>query len=138
MTKNTPAPAYQYEYTDAAAIHLEGANGLLYFLQSIAEEQAKANLSSKEQAAILGNLQILLHEAIGQLNIDQDAHGSDWSVIIQMILGVKATAKAMQAAHLEQCDMANHHIQIAALFSNSELIKKALEYLQENCSKEGA
>ena len=105
------------EYTDSALLHLDGASGLLFLLQSTLEPTAPA-LSDSEVVGIIATAQSLIQLAYDDLQKDS----GNWTSTLLKMDGVRGALKALSSGYLSECDLPNNRIQIAAIHSLQHIV----------------
>ena len=132
MTKPAQNPSIQdtfnSEHIDSATLHLAGASGLLYLLQTTLEPTA-TELTNSEAVGIIKTAQSLTVWAYDDLAKDEDQNGHDWTTIMQWLDGVRGSLSALRYGYVGECDLPNNLIQIAAIHSLQAVISEALAYI---------
>lgn len=140
MTKPAQNPsvktAFNSEHIDSASLHLAGANGLLYLMQTTLEPNA-GELTNAEAVGILKTSASLVQWAYDDLAKDQQANGHTWTTILLWLDGVRGSLSALRYGYVGECDLPNNRIQIAAIHSLQAVISEALAYVN-NYGDEGA
>ena len=132
MTKPAQNPSIQdtfnSEHIDSATLHLAGASGLLYLLQTTLEPTA-TELTNSEAVGIIKTAQSLTVWAYDDLAKDEDQNGHDWTTIMQWLDGVRGSLSALRYGYVGECDLPNNLIQIAAIHSLQAVISEAMAYI---------
>ncbi|MEC7118813.1 MAG: hypothetical protein VXW65_02785 [Pseudomonadota bacterium] len=132
MTKPAQNPsvntAFNSDYIDSAILHLDGASGLLWLMQTTLEPTA-TELPDSEAVGIIKTVHSLIQWAYDDLVKDQDCNGHVWTTVMQWLDGVRGGLSALRYGYLNECDLPNNKIQIAALHSLQAVIREALAYV---------
>jgi len=140
MTKPAQNPsvktAFNSEHIDSASLHLAGANGLLYLIQTTLEPTA-TELTNAEAVGILKTSASLVQWAYDDLAKDEQANGHVWTTILLWLDGVRGSLSALRYGYVGECDLPNNRIQIAAIHSLQAVISEALAYVN-NYGDEGS
>ncbi len=140
MTKPAQNPSIQdtfnSEHIDSASLHLAGASGLLYLLQTTLEPTA-TELTNSEAVGILKTAQSLTNWALEDLTKDQQANGHVWTTVMQWLDGVRGALFALKGGYLGDYDLPNNLIQIAAIHSLQAVISEALAYMNRYGDESG-
>lgn len=140
MTKPAQNPSIQdtfnSEHIDSASLHLAGASGLLYLLQTTLEPTA-TELTNSEAVGIIKTAQSLTVWAYDELSKDEDQNGHDWTTVMQWLDGVRGALSSLKGGYLGDCDLPNNLIQIAAIHSLQAVISEALAYMNRYGDESG-
>ena len=140
MTKPAQNPsvktAFNSEHIDSASLHLAGANGLLYLIQTTLEPDA-GELTNAETVGILKTSASLVQWAYDDLAKDEQANGHLWETVMLWLDGVRGSLSALRYGYTGECDLPNNRIQIAAIHSLQAVISEALAYVN-NYGDEGS
>lgn len=127
---------FNSEHIDSASLHLAGANGLLYLIQTTLEPNA-GELTSSEAVGILKTSASLVQWAYDDLAKDEQANGHVWTTVMLWLDGVRGSLSALRYGYVGECDLPNNRIQIAAIHSLQAVISEALAYVN-NYGDEGS
>ena len=129
MTKPAQNPSVKItlidEHIDNAALHLDGAKGLLILLQNTLEPSVE-QLTNSEAVGIIKTACSLTVWALEDLTKDQQANGHVWTTVMQWLDGVRGSLSSLKGGYLGDYDLPNNLIQIAAIHSLQAVISEAL------------
>lgn len=116
--------------TDSAILHLDGAQGLLWLMQTSLEPTSK-KLSEHETVGMITTVQSLIKWARNELAKDQkNCH--DWANVMLWLDGIHGALCVLSSGYLGDCDLPNHQIQIATLHSLQAVIHEVIRCLSHH------
>ena len=137
-SKNAHSKPYHSDHTDAASLHLQGASGLLFIMQSSLEPSSDGELPERKYAALAHTIITLINHAHECLVDDQADFGNDWANILLTLEGTQAALDALTSGYDGQCDLPVNLIQVATLHSLRHLTDEAVAYIDAYSSDKGA
>jgi len=133
MTKPAQNPsvkiAFNSEHIDSASLHLAGANGLLYLIQTTLEPNA-GELTSSEAVGIMATVQSLIDWTYTDLEKDSHINGHDWTDVLVWLNGITGALSVLHGGHNGLYDLPNNRIQQATLHSLQTVIGEAIDYIE--------
>ena len=132
MTKHAQNPsvktAFNSDHIDSATLHLDGASGLLWLMQTTLEKTATP-LTNAEAVGVIKTVSSLINWAYDDLAKDEQADGHVWTTVMLWLDGVRGSLSALRYGYAGECDLPNNRIQIAALHSLQAVIREAMAYV---------